>query len=124
MFEREVIIRNYFDGWINKDKSILEKTFANNVIYSESHGPEYHGLKQINQWFTRWNEQGKVIKWDIKQFIHGAYSTAVEWYFQCEHDGKIEGFDGVSIVEFTTDYKIKSLKEFQSKAEHTYPYAE
>lgn len=45
MFEREVIIRNYFDGWINKDKSILEKTFANNVIYSESHGPEYHGLK-------------------------------------------------------------------------------
>ena len=35
---------------------------------------------------------------------------------------KIDGFDGVSIIEFTDDNRIKSVKEFESKKEHIYPY--
>ncbi len=34
----------------------------------------------------------------------------------------IDGFDGVSIIEFNDDNKIASVKEFQSKHEHEYPY--
>jgi hypothetical protein len=32
------------------------------------------------------------------------------------------GFDGVTIAEFDADMKIFELKEFQSNAEHWYPY--
>ena len=48
----------------------------------------------------------------------------VEWYFKCNYDGTVDGFDGVTIAEFDADGKIYNLKEFQSKAEHYYPYGE
>ena len=47
-----------------------------------------------------------------------------EWFFQCSYDGNIDGFDGVSIIEFDEKGKIKSVKEFQSKSEHIFPYAD
>lgn len=34
----------------------------------------------------------------------------------------MDGFDGVTIAKFDVDMKICDLKEFQSKAEHYYPY--
>ena len=37
-------------------------------------------------------------------------------------DGEEGGFDGVSLIEFDNAGKIVSLKEFQSKAEHIFPY--
>ncbi|MGV8984538.1 MAG: nuclear transport factor 2 family protein, partial [Clostridium sp.] len=74
------------------------------------------------RWFRDWNKRGTVIEWDIKQFIHQASMTVVEWYFKCEYDGNIGKFDGVSIIEFNDDNYIISLKEFQSKIPHYYPY--
>ena len=38
------------------------------------------------------------------------------------YDGKIDGFDGVTIADFDKDMKILKLCEYQSKAEHYYPY--
>ena len=50
-------------------------------------------------------------------------STAVvEWFFQCDYEGNVDGFDGVTIAEFDADIKICDLKEFQSKVEHYCPY--
>lgn len=46
----------------------------------------------------------------------------VEWYFKCNYDGRVDGFDGVTIADFDNDMKILKLCEFQSKAEHYYPY--
>lgn len=34
----------------------------------------------------------------------------------------MDGFDGVTIAGFDADMKIYDLREFQSKAEHYYPY--
>ena len=34
----------------------------------------------------------------------------------------MDGFDGVTIAEFDANMKICDLKEFQSKAEHCWPY--
>lgn len=119
---RESIVRNYFDAWINNDSSALNDIFDDSIIYSECYGPEYHGIEQINMWFSDWHRHGKVLRWDIKEFMHDGMITVVEWYFECDYDNNLDGFDGVSIIEFTDENKIKSLKEFQSKKDHIYPY--
>ncbi len=122
MIEREQIIKNYFQSWLDKNDLILTATFDTKIIYSECYGPEYHGLYSVKRWFKDWNKQGTVIEWDIKQFIHQASMTVVEWYFKCEYEGNIGEFDGVSMIEFNDDNYIISLKEFQSKIPHYYPY--
>ncbi|MNI68558.1 SnoaL-like domain protein [compost metagenome] len=122
MIEREQIIENYFESWINKNNVILRKIFDPNIIYSECYGPEYHGLHAIESWFEDWNKRGTVFVWSIKQFIHQGSLTAVEWYFKCEYEGEVGEFDGVSLIEFNNDNLIVNLKEFQSKIPHYYPY--
>lgn len=122
MVEREQIIKNYFEAWLNKNGVILKEIFDEKVIYSECYGPEYRGLDIIETWFKDWNKRGNVLMWDIKQFIHEGNMTVVEWYFKCEYDGDIGEFDGVSLIEFNDDNHIVTLKEFQSKVPHYYPY--
>lgn len=122
MVEREERIKKYFKSWLNNNGSVLKETFDSKVIYSECYGPEYRGIEVVERWFKDWNERGEVLVWDIKQFIHSANVTAVEWYFKCKYDGVIGEFDGVSIIEFNDDNFIISLKEFQSKIPHYYPY--
>lgn len=122
MKRREEIIAAYFRCWVENDPAVLGKTFAEHIVYSECYGPEYRGLGQIGQWFSDWHQKGKVLEWQIKSFLHEKDRTAVEWYFRCEYNGEIDGFDGVSLIEFDEAGKIVSLKEFQSKAEHCFPY--
>lgn len=121
---RKNIINQYFESWIKKDISIIEKHFAENIKYIECYGPEYNGIKQIFKWFKDWNNSNNVLKWDIKRFIENKNTMVVEWYFECEYDKNISGFAGVSIIEFSENNKIILVKEFQSKAEHTFPYSE
>ena len=120
--KREKIILTYFQCWIDKDITILERTFSKDIVYTESYGPEYHGINQCLTWFSDWNQRGSVLKWDVKQFLHCRDTTVVEWYFECDLDGVISGFDGVSIINFDDEDKIYRLKEFQSKSQHHLPY--
>lgn len=121
---KEELIKNYFNAWKENNDSILDSTFENDIVYSECFGPEYHGIDQLKLWFTHWNKKGEVLSWDIHQFIHSSNKTVVEWYFKCNYDSEVSEFNGVSIIEFTSDLRIKSLKEFESKAEHIYPYGQ
>lgn len=116
-------IREYFSCWIENTPATLEKIFSDDIIYSECYGPEYRGIGQVKQWFEDWNKKGRVLEWTIKSFLHQGNRTAVEWYFRCDYDGEA-GFDGMSLMEFAEDGRIRSLKEFQSKAEHEFPYGE
>ena len=118
------IVEIYFDAWLSKDGTVLSKIFTDNVIYSECYGPEYHGLHQIQQWFADWNQRGTVLCWDIKNMIVCGNMLCVEWYFRCEYDGVEDGFDGVSWIEFDESGRIAALREFQSKAEHCFPYGQ
>lgn len=120
--QKEEIVKSYFQSWLDKNIEPLGDIFSDDIIYSECYGPEYHGLPQILKWFSDWNIRGTVLKWNIKRFIHQDMFTVVEWYFECDYDNQISGFDGVSIIEFNKNMKIVSLKEFQSKSEHNYPY--
>ena len=61
--------------------------------------------------------------WDIKQFFHKENQTVAEWYFKNEMaSGKTEEFDGISLVEWTAENQIKSLKEFGCNRSHYNPY--
>ena len=98
--QKEDVIKNYFQSWLDKNIEPLENIFSDDIIYSEYYGPEYHGLPQILKWFSDWNIKGTVLKWEIKKFIHQGLFTVVEWYFECDYNNEISGFDGVSIIEF------------------------
>ena len=122
MIEREKIIKTYFESWLNNNALILEDIFDSKIIYSECYGPEYHGIEIIKRWFGDWNKQGQVLIWDIKQFIHEANISVVEWHFKCEYNREIGEFDGISLIEFNNVNKIISIKEFQSKTPHYFLY--
>ena len=71
-----------------------------------------------------WNQKGKVLEWTIKRSIEKDNTIVVEWFFKCEFEGNIDGFDGVTIADFDKEGKINRLCEFQSKPDHYYPYGE
>ena len=86
-------------------------------------GAENNGSAKIKLWFDEWNTRGTVFQWDIKQFFHKEDQTIVEWYFKNQmKNGKMEAFDGVSLIEWTSDDKILFLKEFGYNINNYDPY--
>lgn len=123
MNEREKIIRLWFDMWLRQQDLGMDKIFTEDVVYTESWCPKYENLKTVKHWFNEWNTRGKVIIWDIKQFFHKENQTVVEWYFKNEMNmGSVEEFDGISLIEWTEDNKIKSLKEYGCNLNNYNPY--
>ncbi len=123
MQEREKKIRSWFDMWLMQRDTGIEKLFAPDAIYTESWGPQYKGCAAIRHWFVEWNTRGKVLVWEIKQFFHRDNQTVVEWYFKNEmNDGRVEKFDGLSLVVWTEDGQIQSLKEFGCNLHNYDPY--
>ena len=123
MDKREKIIKLWFDMWLlKKDLGILN-IFCDNAVYIESWGPKYTGASKIKLWFDEWNSRGSVLQWDIKQFLHNENQSVVEWYFKDSmNNGKIESFDGVSLIEWTQNDKICFLKEFGCNINNYDPY--
>lgn len=122
MIEREQTIQRWFDMWLRGEDSGLEDIFAENAVYIESWGPEYRGAEKIRHWFDEWNTRGKVLKWDIKQYIHQDGQTVVEWFF-CNrmNDGREEAFDGISLIKWENK-KIAFLQEFGCNIRRYDPY--
>ena len=103
----------------------IDDIFTEDVIYTESWSPQYNNRKTVKHWFQEWNTRGKVVTWEIKQFFHKENQTIVEWYFKNEmNNGSIEEFDGISLVEWIEDNRIKSLKEFGCNRNTYNPYQE
>ena len=123
MNEREKIIRLWFDMWLYQKDMGIDDIFAEDVLYTESWCPQYSNRKTVKHWFQEWNTRGKVVVWEIKQFFHKENQTIVEWYFKNGmNNGDIEEFDGISLIEWTEDNKIKSLKEFGCNRNTYNPY--
>lgn len=99
------------------------KFFAEDVIYTESWGPQYEGAAAVKHWFEEWNTRGRVLVWDIKQFFHKDNQSLAEWYFKDEMAaGHSDEFDGISLVVWTRDNRIQRLKEFGCNLNHYDPY--
>ena len=122
--EPEDKIRRWFRMWLcQTDEGILE-LFAPDGVYIESWGPEYHGAQTIRHWFTEWNSRGRVLAWDIRQFFHKREQTVVEWYFKnAMDDGRVEEFDGLSLVRWNGAGQIARLQEFDCNLNRYDPYA-
>ena len=121
--EREAVIRQWFDMWLRQEDLGIDGMFAEDVCYIESWGPQYEGRAAVRHWFREWNARGKVLVWDIKGFFHREDRTVVEWYFGNQmNDGRVEQFDGLSLVEWTPDNKIRALKEFGCNLDRYDPY--
>nr|WP_275297892.1 nuclear transport factor 2 family protein [Clostridium sp. YIM B02551] len=118
----EKVVRKYFKSWIDRDECVLREVFAEEVIYIESYGPVYNGLKEIQKWFRDWNKRGKVIAWDIKNIVVTENTVICEWYFKNEFDGKVDDFNGVSWINFDKFNKIIQLKEFAATIPNYLPY--
>lgn len=119
---RKQIVEQYFLAWLQQDRSFFDTIFTDDVYYSECYGPEYHGLIEVKHWFDDWQEHGKVKEWNILNCYQDGNFIIAEWYFQCIYDQKQNDFNGVSLIDFTDQDQICSIKEFQSKAEHFDPY--
>ena len=123
MNEREQIIQLWFKMWLTQQDLGMDDIFAEDVIYTESWSPKYNNRQVVKHWFNEWNTRGKVMEWKIKQFFHTDNQTVVEWYFKNEmNNGNIEEFDGMSLIVWTADNKIKSLKEFGCNLNNYNPY--
>ena len=123
MTEREKIIHLWFEMWLCQQDLGIDDIFTEDVEYTESWGPKYTDRRTVKHWFDEWNTRGKVLEWDIKQFFHKENQTVVEWYFRNQmNTGEIEEFDGLSLIEWTTENRIKSLKEFGCNCSNYDPY--
>jgi len=120
--ERENRIRSYMLGWLNADESLLLSSLAPHIRITESHGPVYEGIGEVQQWFRDWCRQGNVLRWDALHFLHQGEETVVKWFFRCRYEGRTTDMDGVSLVTFDAQGRILSMEEYQSKAEHHRPY--
>ena len=120
---KKQIIRDYFQAWLKPNIEVIKSIFDKNATYSECYGPIYRNKKEIISWFKKWNKQGKVIAWPIEKILINENTCIVEWHFKCNYQKKISEFDGVSIIDFNDQNKIISVKEYQSKSQHYYPYS-
>lgn len=123
MTGREEKIRCWFSMWLKKDCTGMEKIFSADAVYIESWGPEYHGIDKIRHWFNEWNTRGAVLKWDIYGFFHKENQTIAQWYFENKMDnGKVEAFEGMTLVQWDKDEKIEFLQEFGCNINRYDPY--
>ncbi len=123
MNERERIIGLWFNMWLQQADLGIDDIFTDDVVYIESWSPKYENRAIVKHWFEEWNTRGKALIWDVKQFFHKENQTIVEWYFKNEmNDGSIGEFDGMSLIEWTADNKIKFLKEFGCNRNNYNPY--
>lgn len=123
MKEREEIIRLWFAMWVQQKDMGIHKIFTEDVVYIESWGPKYTNCTTVKHWFQEWNARGRVLIWEIKQYFHKDNQTIAEWYFKNEmKNGSIDEFDGMSLIEWTADNKIKLLQEFECNRNHYNPY--
>ena len=123
MRNKEQIIRANFKSWIIQDISVIKNNFAENIIYSECYGPIYRNKSEVLKWFEDWNQNGKVLLWNIKQIILAQSKAVVEWHFKCNDQSKINEFDGVSLITFNKQNQIIEVKEFKSDSKHYFPYS-
>ena len=121
--QREQRIRLWFDMWLQARDLGMEEIFAPDCVYVESWGPRYVGRDEVAHWFQEWNTRGRVVRWDIRQFFHKGDQTIVEWCFRNEmNDGRVEEFDGLSLVQWDEAGRIAFLREFGCNTRNYDPY--
>ena len=95
---QERAIRSWFSMWLEGKAGDLTALFTPDVQYIESWGPEYRGVSQVRHWFQEWNTRGRVLVWELRSILHDGDRSVAEWYFKNTVDGRMEEFDGLSLI--------------------------
>lgn len=66
MDKREKMVKLWFEMWLQKKDLGIADIFSDDVVYTESWGPEYKGVQKIRMWLEEWNTRGTVLTWEIK----------------------------------------------------------
>ena len=122
--EREQKIRLWLDMWLRREDLGILELFAPAAVYLESWGPEYHGAAAIRHWFQEWNTRGRVLVWELRSILHDGDRSVAEWYFKNTVDGRMEEFDGLSLIHWSGDGRIRRLQEFGCQRDRYDPYAD
>lgn len=115
---KEECIKMYFRSWLIQNNDCWDELFAEDIYYSECYGPYYQGLPTLKKWFHQWNQFGKVLAWEIESILIDGDEASVSWTFHTIYEGEEDRFDGVSLISFTKDGKIRSVREYQSVLPH------
>lgn len=111
---KDKIIKEWFQSWFTPDWDDFDNTFESEIYYSESWGPEYYGINEIKVWKNEWHKNTHLNNWSITKLNHIHNTSFIEWHFSCFDNKEINEFDGISVIEWGKNNKIKSLKEFAS----------
>lgn len=111
---KDKLIQDWFKAWFDAEWDSFEDIFEKDVFYSESWGPEYHGITEVKKWFNDWHKDLELNTWEIKNIVHNEDVSFVVWYFNCKDSNEVFEFNGISMIEWGEKDKIKSLQEYVS----------
>ncbi|MDL2225839.1 nuclear transport factor 2 family protein [Eubacteriales bacterium OttesenSCG-928-M02] len=120
----EALLYQYMKSWEHKDIVAFLATLHKDVVIVECYGPIYQGMEEAKAWFSAWNQEGRVIRWQVMDIYKGAnpHMFFATWHFTYEHPwGKRASFSGMSMLE-TDGGKIRRLREYRMQAAHYRPY--
>lgn len=126
--KRERAISDYFNMWVTRDFDKLDAIFAPDCVYEESNGHIYENRNQIHHWVEDAMDRQTILTWKVGYFTHargreGQPSITVFWTLAGqEREGEAYDFDGVSVIEFNRQNKIKRVRDFTAKRRRDYPY--
>jgi hypothetical protein len=109
------LIKTYITGWQQNDLALITSCLAENCVITESHGPTYYSIAQIEEWFSLWLvANSTVLHWDISSFYfcEQQQTAFCEWDFACVSNGVEYALPGISVVKFSGN-KIGSIHEYR-----------
>lgn len=117
MLEKDAfnLIEQYVNGWKQNDLALIISCLTENCVVIESHGPTYHGIADIENWFEFWlKAKSRIIKWEILSFYfcEKEQTAFVEWNFVCISNNIEYTLPGMSVVKFT-EQRIAFIHEYR-----------
>jgi hypothetical protein len=109
------VIQQYINGWKQNNLKMITSCLIENCIVIESHGPTYHGIRDIELWFKYWLEAKSVVsRWNIDSFTfcEKQQTAFCEWDFACVSNSVGYALPGVSVVKFSGN-KIAFIHEYR-----------
>jgi len=118
----EAAIRKYINGCLGVDRENRGSVFAEDVVYTEGHGPMYRNKQELLCYLNNASSLFTVKRWDVKTITCVENKAFIEWYFAYTINGTDKHCDGVSIATFNENGFICKWEEFTAEADHYYPY--
>ena len=113
--EAKKLVQQYVDGWKTNNLDTICQSLDEHCLIIESHGPTYHGVKDVKNWVDRWvKSKYKVEKWEITSFLFTDDVTVFEWQFAFSSiETPSRDIDGITMVKFEKN-KISFLREYRT----------